>query len=129
MLRGGVNRGNKVAKAMITLIHNHEGLATDTKCPSCPEQPDSTRVTMELEGNDPLRAEPLIQEGDDNGDHGENHDVAIAAGDGGHGLNNLDPGAIVDGILADLPEPSRRHILPELEEYDRARPADLCSAT
>ena len=72
---------------------------------------------MEGEEHGPLNGEPRIQDGGDNGDNGDNHGNAIVAGDDGHGVNHVDPGAIVDGVLADLPEPSRHHIFPEVEEY------------
>ena len=81
---------------------------------------------MEGEADEPRVAEPRVAAGGnkgDDGDDGNNVNVAVAAGDGGFRINVLLE-AIVDGVLADLPEPARDHIFPELEEDNGgARPA------
>lgn len=77
-------------------------------------------VDMEEEAHD---HEHIIQEGGDDGDNGDNHGAAMATGDAGDGVRNVDLGVIVDGILADLPEPAPHHILPKLGESDGAWPA------
>ena len=80
---------------------------------------------LPIEANEPHRAEPRVEDGGDDGDPGDGHDVAMANGDGGDGVHDMDLAAIVDGVLADLPEPARHHILPELEEH--AWPCKLCT--
>lgn len=72
---------------------------------------------LPIEANEPHRAEPRVEDGGDDRDPGDGHDVAMANGDGGDGVHDMDLAAIVDGVLADLPEPARHHILPELEEH------------